>query len=1828
MSGPRIPRPFSPTDPKRERDELARRAERSDGALWVQAVTTAGDVTTARAELQDKLEETAAVLQDADAQIAAAQVESDAARAELAVKLAENDAAQAELAGSMDTLKTVTLPALNTDLAAAQGRLDTAQADLTTAFGQLGTVDSRVAAARAAAIAAAAADATLKKEQAEANAAIAASADAKAKADAAQAAALAAAKTYADAQASGAGASTLAAAKADATAKADAAKAAAIAAAATDATAKKEQAEANAALDAKTKADAAQAAAIAAAKTDATTKADAAKAAAIAVAAADATLKKEQAEANAAATASADAKVKADAAQAAALAAAKTYADAQDSGANATTLAAAKADATAKADAAKAAAITAAAADATAKKEQAEANAALDAKAKADAALVAAKADATTKADAAQAAATTAAALNAKAQAEAAEARAATTAAADAKTKADAAQAAALAAAKTYADAQDSGANASTLAAAKADATAKADAAKAAAITAAALDATAKKEQAEANAAADASAKADAAQAAATAAQAYSLNPSFDDWTGAVPARFTAYGTGPTKETAIFKRGPFSARFNCADATTNRGLNLSGGALSAVPAPNLEYWTAELTFQLVSGSLSGAGILLDWVGMTGNRVTLNLAAEIPNPTLGKWYTLTKTLRRPTNAAGTWTAMAGYLMGNYVGNGAMAVKDLVIDWLNIRPATNEEISSYGAPALIDAKASAAQDAAIAAAALDATAKADAAKAAALTAAATDAKTKADAAQAAAITAAAATAQIKADAAKDGAISTAEATAIAKANAAQAAATAVANTAQAAADAAKTAAAAAQGTADTAKTNAATAQSAANAAQGTATTAATAAGTAQAAADKARAVADAAIAQAVNILPDASFENGGDRWSAQAAWLSYPADAGARTGAKVLQMVAPSTNYQMQPQVLDFTLVTPGDIWQFSGWVRVVGAIPTAGNVRLAPITKSSTGGLGYPAVVTLLPADMTTSWQYIVGTYTVPASVVAMRFRIRGDEYLTPGCVIQFDDVDMRNVTAIKAAETAVAAAQAKADLAHTLAGSADANAQTAIASASAAQNSANNVSKNLSGTGNPAGTAPFGSVWFKVNGTGEVIGQWQQTAAGIASTWTPRPITSEAISNLDVGKLVASTGVIADAVLQKVAAGTASIQKADVGNLTVTGTSKLADLVAQQIAADSGKYISLAVGQLTAGTGSMAVGVIDKLYADVVNSRKMYGEQLILGSPQNVIPDPMFTDAGMTARRNTNSSQGVTVDATTGDLTVTTTSTGSQYFRPTGVTQTAATVKDWIKVEPGQIWRFTVGLRAMRGAGDIRVTARTADGAGTVTVPGSPKTFAAGDSTPVLEFTVPAGAYYLLPEIRTAGGTVGPQYIVRGSMSLKQVIDSSLVATGQITAPHIVASEEMSSKLGSFLKVTAGMLEANLALLSKIIAGDPNGTRAEMAPDGFRVWAAGPNGGPATEAVRLGISGTDDYLALMKADGLNYAATMSQDGKISGAQLHASDQIVYKGTELQTILDRMPRGFVDGVFRTTNATNPATAGGTGIPFLRLETTLEINRVYRISTSAIRALMGANSKVTIGLSYRFDAIADMTNKTTLANANVFADTESAVLTDLFSYTTGAAKRTVSFLLWWSSAPGSTNTWLAAANDARASIIVEDIGSISSLSGTGVWLDGTGTPPPAKNTYEKDYPAWTSQNYQGNNAQYAWEPNRMVQGLSPAGYGNTKSIALIPDITADLAGATINWIRVYFYFDSWYWNAGGTARIALHPHQAIPTTYSISGVVVTSDGWPRPGARWIDIPSQHWANFKSGAYRGIALEGDGTLNTYGIAQRPVVKINYTK
>ncbi|MGO3021963.1 MAG: hypothetical protein ACTIIH_01835 [Brevibacterium sp.] len=483
------------------------------------------------------------------------------------------------------------------------------------------------------------------------------------------------------------------------------------------------------------------------------------------------------------------------------------------------------------------------------------------------------------------------------------------------------------------------------------------------------------------------------------------------------------------------------------------------------------------------------------------------------------------------------------------------------------AEGQIADAFGQIAEVPGKIDTAKQAAIGAAQADAEAKASAAEQAAKA----HADLVAEGAEADAIAAAKADAKTKADAAQAAAIAAAALDATQKANSARSAAEAKAATAQQQADLAN---------------------------------------------DKAQALIEAGP----NIIVNGDFENPSPNiWpnTTYQTGISVVSADHARSGTRVMRADSSSVN---RYPLTDWRESAAGRIYYAEVWCYHDDTDPTyRGRVSFyaqAQLKDESTPGF-YGAdldgkTVYVYQDQMTPGqWNKIAAYITTPADTLRVRVAPHVLRNETP---YDFDDFKVIDVTESISALREARAAQARADAAHTAAGSAQ-------ATADAAMSTANGLAKVLHGTTAPTGTAPNGTIWWqhKTNLSGPVIGQWNR----VSGSWVSTPISSEAIANLDVGKLTAGAAELAAVVSQKIAAAVGQFLELDVGQLTVTEQSKLATVVAEQIAADVGEYVKLSVGQLVAGEGVMDEAVIQKLFTDVVvagisQAQEFIGENALL----------------------------------------------------------------------------------------------------------------------------------------------------------------------------------------------------------------------------------------------------------------------------------------------------------------------------------------------------------------------------------------------------------------------------------------------------------------------------------------------------------------------------------------------------------------------------------------------------------------------------------
>lgn len=209
-----------------------------------------------------------------------------------------------------------------------------------------------------------------------------------------------------------------------------------------------------------------------------------------------------------------------------------------------------------------------------------------------------------------------------------------------------------------------------------------------------------------------------------------------------------------------------------------------------------------------------------------------------------------------------------------------------------------------------------------------------------------------------------------------------------------------------------------------------------------------------------------------------------------------------------------------------------------------------------------------------------------------------------------------------DATTAAANDATAKANAAKADAIAAASSDATAKANTAKTEAvAAATTMTNGIGKNLSSTAAPttSNAAPNGSVWRRMDSSGRVIGSWEQTGAGVASTWTPRLIRSEVIDNVDIGKLSASSATINTAVVNKMAAQVATVIELNADRITA-GAIKASQIDASSLAVAIASVIQLNASKITAGTISVDRLDVSSLAVSIANVISLNASKITAGT--------------------------------------------------------------------------------------------------------------------------------------------------------------------------------------------------------------------------------------------------------------------------------------------------------------------------------------------------------------------------------------------------------------------------------------------------------------------------------------------------------------------------------------------------------------------------------------------------------------------------------
>lgn len=402
--------------------------------------------------------------------------------------------------------------------------------------------------------------------------------------------------------------------------------------------------------------------------------------------------------------------------------------------------------------------------------------------------------------------------------------------------------------------------------------------------------------------------------------------------------------------------------------------------------------------------------------------------------------------------------------------------------------------------------------------------------------------------------------------------------------------------------------------------------------------------------------------------------------------------------------------------------------------------------------------------------------------------------------------------------------------------------------------------------------------------------------------------------------------------------------------------------------------------------------------------------------------------------------------------------------------------------------------------------------------------------------------------------------------------------------------------------------VDAGLIDA-VALAARMVTAGlirtaASGQRLEIDSNGLIMWGIDPDG-VEYEMVRIGPSGVN---LLTIGD-----TTVAPDGIQSPSA--AFEQLSVGGEGLQEVLARYPRGMrawgqlVGSSQFDSNTTIMARRG-------ELQTTLEPNRLYRmrLSEHLVEVSGGVNTNIVEELRYTYDAVPVNIQNTpdpgtyrgVFARNPAFAGSATNINGMEFLLNSGdwTGERTF-WLMWLMRTENADRPVKVLATNFYSPIMsIEDLGP-AQPDILKRWNDGNGgeaqDTAPTVRRFTKVY---TATGFGGDTSG-----GDVVQGQY-ASYGNRSGGWTFPSMTGDLAGATIERIRVFLYANHWYYNAGGTASI----RATNGAHKGHTGPVVTSANWPRNAGRWVTLPASMHDGFKAGTYKGIGVQTSNTSLTY--------------
>jgi hypothetical protein len=329
------------------------------------------------------------------------------------------------------------------------------------------------------------------------------------------------------------------------------------------------------------------------------------------------------------------------------------------------------------------------------------------------------------------------------------------------------------------------------------------------------------------------------------------------------------------------------------------------------------------------------------------------------------------------------------------------------------------------------------------------------------------------------------------------------------------------------------------------------------------------------------------------------------------------------------------------------------------------------------------------------------------------------------------------------------------------------------------------------------------------------------------------------------------------------------------------------------------------------------------------------------------------------------------------------------------------------------------------------------------------------------------------------------------------------------------------------------------------------------------------------------------------------------------------------------GTEFLDWIDPLPKGIVAKALRDVDSSNTTT---TEQPYLQLDADLKAGRSYKLTlnigiyndTAAGRDI----ARVRCTTDGTAPGITSPELRGVRANHPIANITMPVVITKLIEPTVDTDYR---FLATFRGELGTVH--VSASPDAPSEMWIEDLGL--QKEDTGIDRAGTVTlpppvsPPPTLKTYTKTYTSTTAKCYMGSGAADSSQgAEDMKQGYSSYD-GDSESLWIFPPFTGAIGAASISKVRLYLYANHWTNYSGGTALIKRHNYSSAPASSPSQVSVTSSADWPRPGGRWVTLPSSVYAGIIGNTIKGFGVGPAGSTSGlyYGRFNKAGAKVEIT-